>query len=85
MGMHLFNHRNLRRLSAVGMAFFLAIVSTSFVFCLGFGIIAFAGLKSVAYVGLLICIGVATALVTDLVLLPALLSFRSTKTVEEVR
>ena len=63
----------------------LAIVSTSFVFCLGFGVIAFAGLKSVAYVGLLISVGVATALVADLVLMPALLSLRTQSKYEVAR
>ena len=63
----------------------LAIVSTSFVFCLGFGIIAFAGLKSVAYVGLLISIGVATALISDLVLMPAMMAFSEKNIPQEVQ
>ena len=52
-----------------------AIVSTSFVFCAGFAIIAFASVRSVAYVGLLTAIAVVAALITDLLLLPAIASF----------
>jgi hypothetical protein len=49
-----------------------AIVSTTVVFALGFGVIGLASVKSVAYVGLLTAIAVSSALIVDLILLPAL-------------
>ena len=53
----------------------LAIMSTSFIFVLGFSVIAMASLRSVAYVGLLISFGVIAALLADLILMPALMAF----------
>jgi hypothetical protein len=52
-----------------------AVVSTSIVFCVGFGVVAFAGASSIANVGLLTAVAIATALFGDLWLLPALASF----------
>jgi len=52
-----------------------AVVSTSFIFCAGFGVIALAQVKSVAYVGLLTAVAVVVALVMDLMLVPALASY----------
>lgn len=52
-----------------------AVVSTSFIFCAGFGVIALAQVKSVAYVGLLTAVAVVVALVMDLMLVPALSSY----------
>jgi uncharacterized protein len=52
-----------------------AICCTSLVFCAGFGVIATASVRSVSLVGLLTAIGVAGALLTDLLLLPAVLTW----------
>lgn len=52
-----------------------AVVFTSFIFCAGFGVIALAQVKSVAYVGLLTAVAVAGALIMDLMLVPALSSY----------
>ena len=52
-----------------------AVVTTSFIFCAGGGVIALASVRSVAPVGLLTTVGVASALITDLLLLPAIVSF----------
>jgi predicted RND superfamily exporter protein len=50
----------------------LAIVSTSCIFIAGFAVLSGAGLKTIAWMGLLSAIGVAAALIGDLLLLPAL-------------
>lgn len=52
-----------------------AVVSSSIVFCVGFAVVTFAGTSSVANVGLLTAVAVAAALVTDLFLLPACISY----------
>jgi predicted RND superfamily exporter protein len=51
-----------------------AVVSTSIIFCVGFGVVAFAGAKSIANVGLLTAVAIAAALFGDMLLLPALAS-----------
>ena len=62
-------------MSAVARESGVAVVTTSFIFCAGFGVIALASVRSVALVGLLTTVGVASALITDLLLLPAIVSF----------
>jgi predicted RND superfamily exporter protein len=52
-----------------------AVVSSSIVFCAGFLVVAMAGAYSIANVGLLTATAVAAALVTDLVMLPAIVSY----------
>lgn len=51
-----------------------AVVSTSIIFCVGFGVIAFAKASSIANVGLLTAVAIAVALAGDMFLLPALAS-----------
>lgn len=51
-----------------------AILATTVVLCAGFLVLAFAGVKSIAYFGVLSSFAFAVAVVGDLVVLPALLS-----------
>ena len=60
---------------AVARASGLAVVSTSLVFAAGFFVISLAGSDAVGNSGLLIAVAVLAALVTDLMLLPAFVSF----------
>jgi hypothetical protein len=62
-------------LREVARASGVAVVSTSIVFCVGFGVVAFAGSSSISNVGLLTAVAIATALFGDMLLLPALASF----------
>jgi predicted RND superfamily exporter protein len=52
----------------------LAVVSTSLILCVGFGVLAACGVRSVSSVGSLIGLGVVSALLTDLILLPAIIA-----------
>jgi predicted RND superfamily exporter protein len=60
---------------AVARASGLAVVSTSLVFAAGFFVISLAASDAVGRSGLLIAIAVLSALITDLLLLPAFISF----------
>lgn len=60
---------------AVARASGVAVVMTSFVFCAGFFVISLAGSDAIGNSGLLMAVAVLAALVTDLVLLPAFISF----------
>jgi predicted RND superfamily exporter protein len=53
----------------------LAVLSTSIILASGFIVIAFSGIKSIAYTGLLTAIAVGAALIADLILLPAIAHF----------
>lgn len=61
-------------MSAVARESGVAVVTTSFIFCAGFSVVALASVRSVALVGLLTTVGVASALVTDVLLLPVIVS-----------
>lgn len=64
-----------KALSQVGEKTGRAVVLTSITLCAGFGIIAMAGIKSISHTGLLIAMAIIFALIADLVVLPAVMSF----------
>jgi len=53
-----------------------AIVATTLVMTLGFSVFAFSEIRSLVYFGLLVALAMATGLLADLVLLPALIMLR---------
>ena len=59
-----------------------AIIATSLVMTIGFMLFAFAQIKSVVYFGLLIALGMGASLLTDLLIVPAILMYRRARSAE---